>query len=61
MNEQEFRRLVSEMRIAQRGYFKSRAQETLLRSKQLEKQVDEELANDSPSLFDEPPPNAYGR
>lgn len=43
MNAREFFYLVAEMRRAQRNYFKTREQRTLVASKILEKQVDEEI------------------
>lgn len=43
MNAKEFFNLVSEMRQAQRNYFKTRNQGYLDRSKHLEKQVDAEI------------------
>ena len=42
--QEEFRALVKEMRNAQKQYFKYRTNETLNRSKQLEKKVDEILS-----------------
>ena len=41
----EFKELVREMRHAQRRYFISRRPEVLVRSKELERQVDEVLAD----------------
>ena len=43
MNAREFFYLVAEMRRAQRNYFKTKEQRTLVASKILEKQVDEEI------------------
>lgn len=43
MTPREFFYLVAEMRRAQRNYFKTREQRTLVASKILEKQVDEEI------------------
>lgn len=43
MNAKEFFNLVSEMRQAQKNYFKTRNQSYLDRSKHLEKQVDAEI------------------
>lgn len=43
MNAREFFYLVAEMRRAQRNYFKTREQRTLVASKILEKQVDDEI------------------
>ena len=43
MNAREFFYLVAEMRRAQRNYFKTHEQRTLVASKMLEKQVDEEI------------------
>lgn len=44
MNYQEFRSVVNEMRVAQKTYFKTRASDDLLRSKELERRVDKALA-----------------
>ena len=43
MTSREFFEKVAEMRRAQRDYFKTRDKETLIRSTQLEKEVDEEI------------------
>lgn len=43
MSDPEFRALVREMRDAQKEYFRCRMREVLVRSKQLEKQVDAAL------------------
>ena len=43
MTPREFFYLVAEMRRAQRNYFKTREQRTLVASKILEKQVDDEI------------------
>lgn len=43
MNAREFFDLVSEMRKAQKDYFKTRRTGSLNMSKQLEKQVDDEI------------------
>jgi hypothetical protein len=52
MNDKDFRDLVARMRQAQKEYFRTRDRESLSRSKELEKLVDTELANDvEPSLF----------
>jgi hypothetical protein len=52
MNDKDFRDLVAKMRQAQKDYFRTRDREVLSRSKELEKLVDTELANDvEPSLF----------
>lgn len=43
MTSREFFDKVAEMRRAQRDYFKTRDKDTLIRSKQLEKEVDDEI------------------
>lgn len=43
MNPQEFFNLVEEMRMQQKKYFSTRNTETLLKTKKLEWQVDEEI------------------
>jgi phosphate uptake regulator len=43
MTAREFFEKVAEMRRAQRDYFKTRDKDTLIRSKQLEKEVDDEI------------------
>ena len=43
MNAQDFFELVRKMRVAQRGYFATRAQGYLTESKELEAQVDREI------------------
>lgn len=43
MNAREFFEKVAEMRRAQRDYFKTRDKDTLIRSKTLEKEVDDEI------------------
>lgn len=43
MNPQEFFNLVEEMRMQQKKYFSTRKTETLLKTKKLEWQVDEEI------------------
>jgi hypothetical protein len=43
MTIQEFAQLVAEMREEQRSYFATRAKKHLIRSKALEKQVDETI------------------
>lgn len=44
----EFRSLVREMREAQKEYFRKRAPEALIRSKQLERQVDAFFQEEKP-------------
>lgn len=52
MNDKDFRALVAKMRQAQKEYFKYRDTAVLHGCKLIEKQVDDELANDvEPSLF----------
>ena len=52
MNDKDFRDLVARMRQAQKDYLRTRDREALGRSKELERLVDTELANDvKPSLF----------
>lgn len=51
MKEDDFRELVRRMREAQKNYFRTRAKSYLDYSRTLEKQVDEELQNDTPKLF----------
>lgn len=62
MTDTEFITLVSRMRESQKLYFRTRSKDVLLQSKELEKQVDEELARIKafmnppayqPSLFEE--------
>ena len=43
MNAEEFVKLVTEMRVAQKKYFKERTGSSLIESKKLEKQVDQVL------------------
>lgn len=43
MKAREFFDKVASMRQAQRDYFKTRDKDTLIRSKQLEKEVDDEI------------------
>lgn len=53
MNDSQFRDLVRRMRQAQREYFKTRNSGWLQLSKDLEKQVDQELKqiDNNPALF----------
>lgn len=53
MNDSQFRDLVRRMRQAQREYFKTRNSGWLRLSKDLEKQVDQELKqiDNNPALF----------
>jgi len=44
MNAREFFNLVERMRQNQKDYFKTRSTESLRKSKELEKQVDDEIA-----------------
>lgn len=44
MNAKDFFNLVTEMRKNQKDYFKTRTTEALRKSKELEKQVDDEIA-----------------
>lgn len=44
MNARDFFDLVTEMRQKQKDYFKTRSTESLKKSKELEKQVDDEIA-----------------
>jgi hypothetical protein len=44
MTDTEFRKLVERMRAAQAAYFRTRALSDLVRSKELEAQVDRELS-----------------
>lgn len=44
MNARDFFNLVTEMRQNQKDYFKTRSTESLRKSKELEKQVDDEIA-----------------
>ena len=44
MNARDFFDLVTEMRQEQKNYFKTRSTESLKKSKELEKQVDDEIA-----------------
>lgn len=44
MNAKEFFNLVEQMRQNQKDYFKTRSKEALKKSKELEKQVDDEIA-----------------
>lgn len=45
MNDKDFLELVRQMREAQKQYFKTRWVDDLRKSKKLEKQVDDEIAN----------------
>ena len=45
MNYAEFIALVRDMRLCQREYFRSRSKNVLLKSKALEKKVDEALSS----------------
>lgn len=52
MNDKDFRVMVAKMRQAQKEYFRTRDTAVLHGCKLIEKQVDDELANDiEPSLF----------
>ena len=51
MKEDDFRELVRRMREAQKNYFRTRAKSYLDYSRIIEKQVDEELTNDTPKRF----------
>lgn len=44
MNAQDFFELVRKMRVAQKGYFATRAQGYLTESKELEREVDREIS-----------------
>ena len=46
MTDSEFRKLVKELRTAQKAYFKNRLQRDLFQSKELEKKVDAELTSE---------------
>ena len=50
MTYNEFKTLVRNMRNAQKKFFKTRNQDALVKSKEYEKQIDEELA-DQRKLF----------
>ena len=54
MNQSEFMLLVEQMRNAQKEYFKTRDRMVLLKSKELEKKVDEQIAvikvNEQPTV-----------
>ena len=52
MTSAEFYSLVREMRNAQREYFRTRSKDSLMKSKALEKQVDEALSGQR-TLFDD--------
>lgn len=52
MTNEEFRKLVSEMRHSQKEYFRTRSGDALDKSKRLERQVDKALAdNGQKELF----------
>ncbi len=51
MRGSEFQSLVGKMHEAQREYFRTRSKDSLIRSKQLEKQVDEILSGQA-GIFD---------
>lgn len=51
MTSAEFYSLVSEMRNAQREYFRTRSKESLMKSKALEKRVDDALSGQG-TFFD---------
>lgn len=61
MNDQDFRRLVADMRNAQRRYFRNRKTEDLEESKALERQVDVELRTTGQQEMFGEERNAYGR
>ena len=46
-----FKKLVSYMRLAQKAYFRDRTKENLVKAKSLEKQVDDFLNGQSEILF----------
>ena len=52
MTDKDFRELVRRMREAQQNYFRTRHKTYLDYSRSLEKQVDAELRNDTPNLFE---------
>ena len=52
MTSAEFNSLVREMRKAQKEYFRTRSKESLMKSKTLEKQVDDALSGQR-TLFDD--------
>lgn len=54
MNAREFFDKVSAMRQAQRDYFKTRDKEVLIKSKQLEKEVDDEIKRVTEILTNQP-------
>ena len=51
MNSEEFRRLVTEMRHAQKEYFRTRSKQVLVMSKELERRVDKALNDEQKKLF----------
>lgn len=51
MDSVQFRRLVREMREAQKRYFKTRSLDVLETSKRLEREVDRELENDGQGVL----------
>lgn len=54
MTAREFFEKVAEMRMAQRDYFKNRDKDTLIRSKTLEKEVDDEIKRVTEILTNKP-------
>lgn len=52
MNAREFFDVVSQMREAQKSYFRTRSKSSLEKSKELEKQVDDEIKRVNYILFD---------
>jgi len=53
MNERTFRELVRQLRVTQKRYFKLRRPADLIDAKELERQIDVELAVVKPTLFEE--------
>lgn len=61
MNAREFFDVVSQMREAQKSYFRTRSKSSLEKSKELEKQVDDEIKRVNYILFESKNLKVYWR
>lgn len=59
MNAREFFNLVEQMRQNQKNYFKTRSTESLRKNKELEKQVDDEIARVNKMIMSEKQMNLF--
>lgn len=59
MNAKEFFDVVSQMREAQKSYFRTRSKSSLEKSKELEKQVDAEISKVNYILFERSNPKLF--